>query len=63
MDYVILEAAHFGPEEPIVICAEAGSDTDRLATVLRSRGYAACVRTFSNVIFVRMPHAARVLIA
>jgi FkbM family methyltransferase len=64
LDYAILEAAHFTPEGPIVICTEAVSGADQdasgpLTALLRQRGYRPFVRTVGNVLFVRAAEAER----
>jgi FkbM family methyltransferase len=59
LDYPILEAAHFGPEGPVVICVETGDDSDRLSALMRERGYVPFVRTVSNAIYVRAAEANR----
>lgn len=57
LDYQILESAHFSPERPMIICTEvvSGADddeSDKIASLLRGRGYAPYVRTLGNMIFL-----------
>jgi len=59
LDYAILQAAHFGPEGPLVLCIETGSDSDRISALLHGRGYLPFTRTVANTIFVRAAEAHR----
>lgn len=64
LDYAIAQAAHFGPEGPIVICTEvvSGANEDssgQMTSLLQRRGYVPYLRTVGNIIFVRAAEAGR----